>query len=403
LLKGRTVVARPGKHKGGIPAGIGRNLRVKVNANLGTSQAGTSVKKELRKLRVAVDAGADAVMDLSTAGSLDSVRRSILAASRVPVGTVPVYQAAVSTLESSPGRIERMTPDDIFGAIEKHGADGAAFVTVHCGLTLDSLARVRAQGRALGVVSRGGAFLAEWMVRRGEENPLYSEFDRLLEVAARHDLILSLGDALRPGSLQDATDRGQIQELLILGELTMRAWEAGVQVMIEGPGHMPLDHIQANVFLEKKLCHGAPFYVLGPLVTDIAPGYDHITSAIGGALAAWAGADFLCYVTPAEHLGLPGEADVHQGVMSSRIAAHAADLARGRRSSWEKDRSMARCRQLLDWKGQAAAALDPGAVKSYHRRGAVSQGDVCTMCGEYCSIKGMRDILACPPSDKSSK
>jgi phosphomethylpyrimidine synthase len=235
------------------------------------------------------------------------------------------------------------------------------------------------------------------MVRRGEENPLYSRFDRLLEIAARHDLILSLGDALRPGSVQDATDRGQIQELIILGELTVRAWDAGVQVMIEGPGHMPLDQIQANVFLEKKLCHGAPFYVLGPLVTDIAPGYDHITSAIGGALAAWSGADFLCYVTPAEHLGLPGEEDVRLGVISSRIAAHAADLARGRKSAWKRDRRMAACRRSLDWKGQAAAAIDPLTVEALRRRGDLPEGDVCTMCGDYCSIKGMKDVLNCLP------
>jgi phosphomethylpyrimidine synthase len=398
LISGRTVVARPGGKKGGAPSGIGRGLRVKVNANLGTSQARSSLRDELKKLKTAVEAGADAVMDLSTAGSLDAVRRKIIAASTVPVGTVPIYQAAVRTLEESPGRIDRMTPDNIFDAIEKHGADGVAFVTVHCGLTLESLARVRDQGRALGVVSRGGAFLAEWMVRRGEENPLYSRFDRLLEIAARHDLILSLGDALRPGSLQDATDRGQIQELIILGELTARAWDAGVQVMIEGPGHMPLDQIQANVFLEKKLCHGAPFYVLGPLVTDIAPGYDHITSAIGGALAAWFGADFLCYVTPAEHLGLPSEKDVRLGVISSRIAAHAADLARGRKSAWDRDRRMTACRQSLDWKGQAASAIDPLTVEAFRRRGDLPEGEVCTMCGDYCSIKGMQDVLSCLPA-----
>ena len=398
LLHGRTVVARPGGMAAAGPSGIGRGLRVKVNANLGTSQARSSIKDELKKLKAAVEAGADAVMDLSTAGSLDAVRRKILAASAVPVGTVPIYQAAVRTLEANPGRIDRMAPDDIFDAIDRHGADGVAFVTVHCGLTLESLGRVRDQGRALGIVSRGGAFLAEWMVRRGEENPLYSDFDRLLEIAVRHDLILSLGDALRPGSLQDATDRGQIQELILLGELTVRAWDAGVQVMIEGPGHMPLDQIQANVFLEKKLCHGAPFYVLGPLVTDIAPGYDHITSAIGGALAAWAGADFLCYVTPAEHLGLPGEEDVRLGVISSKIAAHAADLARGHQSAWKRDHRMAKCRQALDWKGQAAAAIDPRTVEAVRRRGDLPEGDVCTMCGEYCSIKGMKDVLSCLPT-----
>jgi phosphomethylpyrimidine synthase len=393
VMNGRVVIASPGGATGALPLGIGRNLRVKVNANLGTSQARPSLKAELKKLGVAVEAGADAVMDLSTAGNLDAVRRAILSASPASVGTVPIYQAAVEVLERHPGRIDRMDPDAVFDSIEKHAADGVGFVTVHCGLTLESLGRVRDQGRALGVVSRGGAFLAEWMIRRGEENPLFSRFDRLLEIAARHDLVLSLGDALRPGSLQDATDRGQVQELVILGELTRRAWEAGVQVMIEGPGHMPLDQIQPNVFLEKKLCHGAPFYVLGPLVTDSAPGYDHITSAIGGALAAWSGADFLCYVTPSEHLGLPEAEDVRLGVMSSRIAAHAADLARGSLKAWERDLQMARCRKALDWQGQEEAALDPGTIQRLRSRGDLPEGDVCTMCGPYCSIKGMKDIL----------
>jgi phosphomethylpyrimidine synthase len=398
VMNGRVVITSPGGAKGALPLGIGRNLRVKVNANLGTSQARPSLKAELKKLAVAVAAGADAVMDLSTAGDLDAVRRAMLSASPASVGTVPIYQAAVEVLERHPGRIDRMEPDAVFEAIEKHAADGVGFVTVHCGLTLESLGRVRDQGRVLGVVSRGGAFLAEWMVRRGEENPLFSRFDRLLEIAARHDIVLSLGDALRPGSLPDATDRGQIQELIILGELTLRAREAGVQVMIEGPGHMPLDQIQPNVLLEKKLCHGAPFYVLGPLVTDSAPGYDHITSAIGGAVAAWSGADFLCYVTPSEHLGLPEAEDVHLGVVSSRIAAHAGDLARGSKKAWERDLQMARCRKALDWQGQEKAALDPGSIQRLRSRGDLPEGDVCTMCGAYCSIKGMQDILGGAPT-----
>jgi phosphomethylpyrimidine synthase len=399
VAAGRIVIARAGQAPGGEPMGIGQGLRVKVNANIGTSQAHPSMSRELKKLSTAVAAGADAVMDLSTGGNLDSIRRAVLQRSSVPLGTVPVYQSAVETLGRHPGRIDRMTADHIFEVIESHARDGVGFVTVHCGLTLESLERLQRQGRILGIVSRGGAFLAEWMTLRGEENPLYADFDRLLDLAGRYDLILSLGDALRPGALDDGSDRGQIQELIILGELTARAWEAGVQVMIEGPGHMSMDQISANILLEKKLCHGAPFYVLGPLVTDSAPGYDHITSAIGGALAAWSGADFLCYVTPSEHLGLPGIEDVHMGVMGARIAAHAADLARGMPAALERDRGMAGCRQALDWEGQEKHALDPTVIARYRSRGDLPEGEVCTMCGPFCSIKGMRDVLGRTPAE----
>jgi len=403
VARGRIVISRPGKAKGARAVGIGAGLRVKVNANIGTSHARPSLAKELKKLEVAIGAGADAVMDLSTAGNLDAIRRAVIGRSTIPVGTVPVYQAAVETLQAHPGRIDRMTADQIFDAIEKHARDGAGFLTLHCGMTLESLERVRRQGRRLGVVSRGGAFLAEWMTLRGEENPLFSDYGRLLEIAARYDTIISLGDALRPGAVEDATDRGQVQELIILGELTSAAWDDGIQVMIEGPGHMTMDQIAANVILQKKLCGEAPFYVLGPLVTDSAPGYDHITAAIGGAIAAWAGADFLCYVTPSEHLGLPEISDVREGVIATRIAAHAADLARGRPSAWERDRRMARHRHALDWKGQEACALDPETIASYRRRGGLPEGDVCTMCGPYCSIKGMQDILSSPPGAAEKK
>jgi phosphomethylpyrimidine synthase len=397
VASGRMVISRPGKAVGGKPLGIGAGLSVKVNANLGTSWARPSVAAELKKLSVALAAGADAVMDLSTGGNLVAARRAILRRSPAPVGTVPVYQAAVETLSRHPGRIDRMSADRIFAAVEDHARDGVGFVTVHCGLTLESLERVRRQGRLLGVVSRGGAFLAEWMTLRGEENPLFAQFDRLLDLAARYDLVLSLGDALRPGAGDDGSDRGQFQELIILGELAARSREAGVQVMIEGPGHMTMDQVKANVFLEKKICHGAPFYVLGPLVTDSAPGYDHITSAIGGALAAWAGADFLCYVTPSEHLGLPDSEDVHLGVMGARIAAHAADLARGLPAALERDRRMSTFRQSLDWEGQENCALDPTVISRYRARGDLPAGEVCTMCGPYCSIRGMQDVLACGP------
>ncbi|MFC1657583.1 phosphomethylpyrimidine synthase ThiC [Candidatus Moduliflexota bacterium] len=404
VAAGHIAVCRPGRGDGAEPVGIGSGLRVKVNANLGTSQSRPSLSRELKKLDAAVAAGADAVMDLSTGGDLDGIRRAIIDRSPVTVGTVPIYQAAVDTLRRRPGRIDTMSPDSIFEVIEAHAADGVGFVTVHCGLTLNSLERIRRQKRLLGIVSRGGAFLAEWMTSRGEENPLYSQFDRLLEIAVRYDLVLSLGDALRPGAGRDASDHGQFQELLTLGELTLRAREAGVQVMIEGPGHMSIDQIQANVFLEKKICLGAPFYVLGPLVTDSAPGYDHITSAIGGAVAAWAGADFLCYVTPSEHLGLPDIEDVRQGVVGSRIAAHAADLARGRPDALERDRRMSVCRQALDWEGQERHALDPAPISRYRRSGRLPEGEVCTMCGPYCSIKGMKDVLNCTPGkDRGSE
>ncbi|HEY6001127.1 MAG TPA: phosphomethylpyrimidine synthase ThiC [bacterium] len=393
VAAGTIVLCRPGKARGARHLGVGAGLSVKVNANLGTSQARSGLKGELAKLAVAVAAGADAVMDLSTGGDLDLIRAAIIAASPVSVGTVPIYQAAVDTLAHHPGRLDRMDPDALFDEIDRHGRDGVGFVTVHCGLTLQSLGHVRTQGRVLGIVSRGGAFLAEWMTRRGAENPLYAQYDRLLEIARRHDLVLSLGDALRPGCLADATDRAQVQELVTLGELARRAREAGVQAMIEGPGHVPMDQIQANVLLEKRLCDGAPFYVLGPLVTDCAPGYDHITSAIGGALAAWAGADFLCYVTPAEHLGLPGLEDVRQGVVAAKIAAHAADLARGSAAAHARDREMARCRAALDWQGQQQHALDPETIATRRRSGELPTGDVCTMCGPYCSIKGMRAVL----------
>lgn len=404
VATGRIALCRPGRGAGATPCAVGAGTRVKVNANVGTSHDRPAARNEIVKLRAAIDAGTDTVMDLSTGGDLDRIRRMIIAKSPVPVGTVPIYQSAVEVLSQHPGRIDKMSADSLFDAVEKHGRDGVSFVTVHCGLTLESLERIKRQGRILGIVSRGGAFTAEWMIRRGEENPLYSQYDRLLEIAARHDLVLSLGDALRPGCLDDATDRGQVQELIILGELTKRAWEAGVQVMVEGPGHVPLDQIETNVQLQKKLCHGAPFYILGPLVTDCAPGYDHITSAIGGALAARAGADFLCYVTPSEHLGLPGPEEVRAGVVTARIAAHAADVARGSRRARGRDRRMSLHRRNLDWKGQEKEAIDPLPIREMRKSGELPEGDVCTMCGPYCSIKGMRDVLACrPPKGGSSK
>ncbi|MDK2856507.1 MAG: phosphomethylpyrimidine synthase [Bacillota bacterium] len=394
LAEGSICLPANPAHTGLDPLAIGRGLRTKVNANIGTSQDFPETEKVIAKLKVAVEAGADAVMDLSTgrAADIDRTRRAVLRAAKVPVGTVPIYQAAVEAQEKY-GAIVAMTAEDIFRVIERQAQDGVDFMTVHCGVTLESIERLRREGRVVDIVSRGGAFLTGWMLHHGKENPLYEEYDRLLEIARAHDVTLSLGDGLRPGCLADATDRAQIQELIILGELVERAWKAGVQVMVEGPGHVPFSQIRANMELQKRLCHGAPFYVLGPLVTDVAPGYDHITAAIGGTLAAVAGADFLCYVTPAEHLGLPTDEDVREGVIAARIAAHAADLAKGLPGAWEWDLKMARARKALDWDAQIALAIDPEKARRY-REGRNPAGKTeCTMCGKYCAMRLVGEYL----------
>ncbi|MBW1645047.1 MAG: phosphomethylpyrimidine synthase ThiC, partial [Deltaproteobacteria bacterium] len=327
-----------------------------------------------------------------TGGDIDQVRREILARCPVPLGTVPIYQAVTDGVKSR-GFVGKLTVDDLFAAVEKQAEDGVDFMTIHCGVTQRTLETLRRSGRITDVVSRGGAFLVEWMIYTGRENPFYEHYDRLLELAREYDVTLSLGDGLRPGCLADATDRPQVQELIFLGELTERAWEAGVQVMIEGPGHVPLNQITANVLLEKQLCKGAPFYVLGPLVTDVAPGYDHLVGAIGGAVAAAAGADFLCYVTPAEHLKLPSVADVKEGVIASRIAAHAADIARGLPGAMEWDNRMARKRKQLDWEGQLELAIDPEKARRFRASMPPADQEVCSMCGEFCAIKKVETYL----------
>jgi phosphomethylpyrimidine synthase len=375
------------------PLAIGKGLKTKVNANVGTSKDHTNVEEELEKVRVAIKAGADTIMDLSTGPAIDETRKRVMKVSTVPVGTVPIYQAAIEMPEKRKRSMVEMTADDLFEVIERHGEDGVDFITVHCGVTRDSVGKIKREGRLLGVVSRGGAILVEWMEYNKKENPLYEHYDRLLEIAKAYDLTLSLGDGLRPGCLADATDRGQIQELILLGELTERAWTKGVQVMIEGPGHVPLDQIEANVLLQKRLCHGAPFYVLGPLVTDIAPGYDHITGAIGGAIAARAGADFLCYVTPSEHLRLPTVDDVREGVIASRIAGHAADIARGLKGAMDLDCRMAKARKALDWKAQIDLSIDPERARKLRESRMPKESDVCTMCGELCAIKKVAKFL----------
>ena len=386
IVEGTIVICRNVKHATIKPLAIGKGLRTKVNANIGTSKDHVDLNLELKKLKAAVVAGADAVMDLSTGGNLAAIRKKIMKQSTVAIGTVPIYQAAVKILQEKKA-ISEMTAEDMFEVIEENGRDGVDFITVHCGVTRLSVAAVEGQGRVLGIVSRGGAMTANWMYCNKRENPLYEEYDRLLEIAHRYDMVLSLGDGLRPGAIEDATDQGQLQELIILGQLAARARAAGVQVMIEGPGHVPITEIEANIKLQKKICQGAPFYVLGPLPTDIAPGYDHITSAIGGAIAGAAGADFLCYVTPAEHLRLPTLVDVREGVIAACIAAHIADIAKGVAGARERNRKMSQCRNNFDWQGQVDLSIDPEKTVSLLEKSKSAKDEGCTMCGEFCAIK----------------
>ncbi len=383
---GNIALVRNNRHAAIPPLAIGKGLRTKVNANIGTSQDHVDMALELEKLKVSVEAGADTIMDLSTGGDIAAIRKAIVKASPVAVGTVPIYQAAALMLERQRAIIE-MNPDDLFAAIEENGEDGVDFITVHCGVTRTSVESVRQDGRLLGIVSRGGSITAHWMTYHGKENPLYEHYDRLLEIARRYDMVLSLGDGLRPGCIADATDRGQIHELILLGELAKRARDRGVQVMIEGPGHVPIRDIQTNIHLQKRLCDGAPFYVLGPLPTDIAPGYDHITAAIGGAIAGAAGADFLCYVTPSEHLRLPTLEDVREGVIASRIAAHVADVAKEIPGAAARDAAMAGYRRDFDWEGQIRTAMDPLRADAFLEKSKRAKEEGCTMCGEFCAIK----------------
>lgn len=391
ISNGVTVILRNSLHDID-PVAVGRGLRTKINANIGTSKDRVSLEEEMEKLDIIVRHGADAVMDLSTGGPVRDIRNLMLRKSPIPVGTVPIYEAALKAVERG-GMISSLTVEDLFSVIEEQGKEGVDFITVHSGLTLASVEHLRSQGRVLDVVSRGGAFLVEWMIYNEKENPLYEDYDRLLEIAVKYDMTLSLGDGMRPGCLEDATDRAQLQELITLGELHRRANEAGVQSMIEGPGHVPLNQVELNIRLEKETCNGAPFYVLGPLVTDSGMGYDHITSAIGGAIAASAGADFLCYVTPSEHIRLPSMDDVREGVIASRIAAHAADIAKGAPGAMERDRKMARFRKGLDWEGQMGLSFDPEKVRRYRSEVPPGESEVCSMCGEFCAIRTVERAL----------
>lgn len=368
------------------PCGIGKDLTTKVNANIGSSSKIEDLKLEIDKAKLAVEYGADAVMDLSTGPSLNEFRKEIMNEIDVPIGTVPIYEAGVATLNKGKEIID-MDSDDIFKAIENQAKEGVDFMTLHCGITKETVEKINKAKRNMGVVSRGGTFLASWILHNDQENPLYENYDYLLELSYEYDVTLSLGDGLRPGCQADASDIAQIQELVNLGVLVRQAQDYGVQVMVEGPGHMPLNQIKANMEIQKTLCNGAPFYVLGPLVTDIAPGYDHITGAIGGAIAAYSGADFLCYVTPAEHLTLPSLEDVKEGVVASKIAAQAADVANGLESAWEKENKMAEYRKTFDWEKQFETAIDKSKPRSYKDQCELDDDEMCAMCGEYCAVK----------------
>lgn len=391
LAQGTIVLPANPLHRGLDPCAIGKGLKTKVNANLGTSTDFGTVETEIEKLRIAIEHGADTVMDLSTGDNLIEVRQAIMANSPLAVGTVPIYQATVAAIERR-GSIVEMTAEDLFQSIVEHAQDGVDFMTVHCGVTMSAVERLRRGRRVTDVVSRGGTFLIGWMLHNNKENPLYEQYDRLLEIARHFDITLSLGDGLRPGSLSDATDRAQVEELIILGELVERARQAGVQAMVEGPGHVPMDQIVANVQLQKSVCKGAPFYVLGPLVTDIGAGYDHITAAIGGAIAAAAGADYICYVTPSEHLALPTAEDVGEGVIAARIAGHAADIVKGVKGAREWDLKMSRARKALDWEEQARLSINSQRSRQVHAR-LGSAGKACSMCGQYCAMDLMEKYL----------
>ena len=386
MSKGRVVIPRNMKRKIKKPCAIGEGLRTKINVNIGTSRDFHSVALELKKMRLAVGLGADAIMDLSTGPDLGATRKALLTKCDVPFGTVPMYEIVIKGLKKY-GKVGGIEVDEMFACLEEQAGEGVDFFTIHAGVTQDVLRTLKKNRRVLDIVSRGGAFLAEWMLENKRENPFYQYFDRVCDIARRHDVTLSLGDGLRPGSIIDATDSPQIAELMVLGELQRRAHAKGVQVMIEGPGHVPMNEIEANVMLEKSLCHRAPFYVLGPLVTDVAPGYDHITSAIGGAIAASKGADFLCYVTPAEHVRLPTLDDVKEGVVAAKIAAHAADIAKGIRGAADMDLEISKARKARDWKRQFKLSLDKEKPMRYRMESKPDSDDVCTMCSDYCSIK----------------
>lgn len=388
--EGKVAICANKNHKCLDPEGVGSMLRTKINVNLGVSRDCKDYDIEMEKVMSAVKLGAEAIMDLSSHGNTQPFRQKLTQECPVMIGTVPVYDSVIHYQRD----LATLTAQDFIDVVRLHAQDGVDFVTLHCGITRKTIEQIRNHKRKMNIVSRGGSLVFAWMSMTGEENPFYEYFDEILDICEEYDVTISLGDACRPGCLADATDVCQIEELVRLGELTKRAWAHNVQVMVEGPGHVPLDQVAANMKVQQTICMGAPFYVLGPLVTDIAPGYDHITSAIGGAIAAASGASFLCYVTPAEHLRLPNVDDVKEGIMASKIAAHAADIAKGVKGAMDWDNQMAAARQKLDWEKQFELALDPEKARRYRAESTPEREDTCTMCGKMCSVRNMNAVLA---------
>lgn len=389
MAEGKVIIPCNKNHKSISPAGVGSMLKTKINVNLGTSRDCKNLEMELQKVESAVSMGAEAIMDLSSYGDTGKFRRMLTEKCPAMIGTVPIYDAVVYYHKP----LIKITSEEWLDIVRMHAQDGVDFMTIHCGINKETAHKFKRNKRLTNIVSRGGSIIFAWMEMTGKENPFYEHFDEILEICREYDVTLSLGDACRPGSIADGTDAAQIEELIALGELTKRAWEKDVQVMIEGPGHMPLNQIAANMEIEKTLCHGAPFYVLGPIVTDIAPGYDHITSAIGGAVAAMNGASFLCYVTPAEHLRLPDVEDVKEGIIAARIAAHAADIAKGVPGAANWDNQMSLARKQLNWEEMFRLAIDPEKARRYRASSKPEKEDTCSMCGNFCAVKNMNRIL----------
>ncbi|HAK42849.1 MAG TPA: thiamine biosynthesis protein ThiC [Clostridium sp.] len=390
VAEGKVAIPANKNHKSLVPQGVGQGLKTKINVNLGISKDCDDLEREMEKVRVALDMKAEAIMDLSNYGKTAKFRENLLEISTAMIGTVPMYDV-VGFYDKE---LKDISVDEFFRVVEKHAQDGVDFVTIHAGLNRETINTFKRNKRLTNIVSRGGSLLFAWMELNQRENPFYEYFDRLLDICEKYDLTLSLGDACRPGCIDDATDASQIKELMVIGELTKRAWDRNVQVIIEGPGHMAINEIEANMLLQKRLCHGAPFYVLGPLVTDVAPGYDHITSAIGGAIAATYGADFLCYVTPAEHLRLPNLDDMKEGIVATKIAAHAADIAKGIKGARQWDNEMSKARQELNWEKMFTLALDDEKPRRYRKESTPHHEDSCTMCGKMCSMRNMNKILS---------
>lgn len=392
MASGKMVIPANVNHKSLDPNGVGSMLKTKINVNLGISRDCKDYDIEMKKVMRAVDLGAEAIMDLSSHGNTQPFRQKLCAECPAMIGTVPIYDSVIHYQRD----LGTLTAQDFIDVVRLHAQDGVDFVTLHCGITRKTIDQIKNGGRKMNIVSRGGSLVFAWMSMTGKENPFYEYYDEIVEICREYDVTISLGDACRPGCLADATDGCQIEELIMLGELTERAWKRDVQVMVEGPGHVPMDQIAANMKIQETICKGAPFYVLGPLVTDIAPGYDHITAAIGGAIAAWNGAAFLCYVTPAEHLALPNVDDVHQGIIASKIAAHAADIAKGIPGARDQDDRMADARKELDWDAQWLEALDPEVAKEIRksRMPEEDHSDTCSMCGKFCAVRSMNKALA---------